>query len=144
MRLESAITIDAPLERVFDCWAALDRAPEHQKPTIERTKLTEGPVGTGTRYRAVDQWPGRKVRFEMEVTSFDRPARIAARWDEPMRGSWDTRFRRDGDATVMEFVTTIEPSGVMGLLAPLMKPWAGRQLQSGMASFKAWVESGKC
>jgi len=29
-------------------------------------------------------------------------------------------------------------------IAPLMKPWAGRQLSEGLASFMAWVESGGC
>lgn len=144
MRLSQSVTVSAPIDRVFDCWAALERAPEHQKPTIDRTKLTDGPVGLGTRYSAVDQWPGRKVSFEMELTAYERPSRIAARWDEPMNGTWDATFRSEGDGTVMDFETTIEPGGLMGLFAPLMKPWASRQLSSGMASFKAWVESDGC
>jgi len=144
MHLTSTIAIEVPIERAFDCWAALERASEHQKPTISRSKLTDGPVRAGTRFSAVDRWPGRTVRFEMEITEYERPTRIAARWDEPMGGAWDTRFRLAGNATVMDFDTTIEPSGVMGLLAPLMKPWAARQLRSGMNSFKDWVESGAC
>jgi uncharacterized protein YndB with AHSA1/START domain len=144
MRLASTITIDAPIERVFDCWAALERAPEHQKPTLARTKLTDGPVRSGTRYEAVDKWPGRRVRFEMEITVYERPTRIGAHWDEPMTGAWDTRLRSEGGATVMDFGTTIKPTGLMGLMAPLMKPWAARQLRSGMTSFKNWVESGGC
>ena len=43
MNLADAVTIDAPVEQVFDCWAELARSPEHQKPTIERTRLTDGP-----------------------------------------------------------------------------------------------------
>lgn len=144
MRLSRSVTVKAPIERVFDCWAALERSPEHQKPTVERTKLTDGPVGEGTRYSAADQWPGRRVSFEMEVTSFDRPRRIAARWDEPMTGSWTTGFTESDGETVMDFETTIEPGGIMGLLAPLMKPWASRQLSDGLSSFAAWVESGSC
>lgn len=42
----------------------------------------------------------------------------------------------------MDFETTIEPTGLMGLVAPLMKPWARRQLQDGLNSFKARVEEG--
>lgn len=138
MHLTESIVIQAPVEKAFDCWADLERAPEHQKPVIDRTQLTNGPVGKGTRYSAVDQWPGRKVQFEMEITDYDRPTRISARWDEPMDGSWDTAFQDEGSQTWMEFETTIEPTGLMGLLAPLMKPWARRQLGDGFNSFQPW------
>ena len=144
MRLSRSTTINAPIKRVFDCWAALERSPEHQKPTIDRTKLTDGPVGEGTRYSAIDQWPGRKVSFEMEITRFDRPTVIGAHWEEPMSGSWVARFTEDGGKTEMAFETTIEPGGLMGMLAPLMKPWAARQLADGLSSFSAWVETGGC
>lgn len=142
MRLKQAVTVMVPIERVFDGWADLERSPEHQKPTIERTRLTDGDLGRGTRYRAVDQWPGRKVTFEMEITEYTRPSLIAARWDEPMSGSWAARFIEDGAGTRMEFETTIEPTGLMGLLEPLMRPWARRTLATGLDSFRRWVEGG--
>lgn len=144
MRLSQSATVRAPAERVFDCWAALERSPEHQKPTLDRTKLTDGPVGKGTRYSATDQWPGRKVSFEMEITGFERPSSISASWDQPMNGSWTARFEESDGTTLMDFETIIEPGGVMGLLAPLMKPWANRQLSQGLASFANWVENGGC
>jgi uncharacterized protein YndB with AHSA1/START domain len=144
VHLSESVVIRAPIERAFDCWADLERAAEHQKPTIDRTRLSDGPVGKGTRYSAVDQWPGRKVEFEMEITDFDRPSRIGARWDEPMGGSWDSVFSQVGPNTRMDFETTIEPSGLMGLFTPLMKPWARRQLRDGLDSFRSWVESGNC
>jgi len=144
MNLTHSVTIGASVEQAFDCWAALERSPEHQKPTIERTRLTDGPVGVGTRYSAIDQWPGRKVEFEMEITSYDRPFQMSARWHEPMDGTWSARFDSNGGRTVMEFETSIEPTGVMGFIAPLMKPWARRQLSEGLASFGNWVESGGC
>ncbi|MGA7272742.1 MAG: SRPBCC family protein [Acidimicrobiia bacterium] len=141
MKLSASTTIQAPIEQVFDGWAALERSPEHQKPTIERTRLDEGPLGAGSRYRAIDQWPGRKVRFEMEITGYERPSLIAARWDEPMNGSWEARFASDDGVTRMDFDTTIEPGGMMGLMAPLMRPWAKRQLAQGLESFRLWVEN---
>lgn len=144
MNLAHSVIIGAPVEHVFDCWAALERSPEHQEPTIERTRLTDEPVSVGTRYLAIDQWPGRRVEFEMEIASYDRPFQMSARWDEPVNGIWTAKFASDGDQTVMEFETKIEPTGLLGLIAPLMKPWARRQLANGLASFGNWVESGGC
>lgn len=117
---------------------------EHQKATVDRTRLTDGPLGVGTRYSATDQWPGRKVKFDMEITGYYRPFQMSARWDEPMDGAWDAKFTTDGDKTVMEFDTRIEPSGLMGLITPLMKPWARRQLVEGLTSFRQWVEGDDC
>lgn len=142
MKLEETVVVSAPLEVVFDAWAALERSPEHQKPTIERTKLTEGPVGPGTRYHAVDRWPGRKVSFEMEITDYERPRRLAAGWEDPMRGAWVASFSPSADGTTMVFETTIEPTGLMGLFEPMMRPWARRTLAAGLESFRTWVESG--
>jgi hypothetical protein len=81
------------------------------------------------------------VTFEMEITEYQRPTLMAARWEEPMNGSWQARFIEEGAGTRMEFEPTIEPTGLMGLLEPLMRPWARRQLAQGLASFKSWVES---
>jgi uncharacterized protein YndB with AHSA1/START domain len=142
MRLRDSVTVSAPVEKVFDGWAALERAPEHQKPTVERTRLTHGPLGVGTRYLAVDRFPGRTVSFEMEITAYQRPTLMAARWEEPMNGSWTARFFEDGAGTRMEFETTIEPTGLMGLLEPLLRPWGRRTLTSGLDSFRMWVEGG--
>jgi len=116
MHLSESVVIAVPIERAFAGWADLERSPEHQKPTIERTRLTEGPIGKGTRFSAVDQWPGRKVQFEMEITDYDRPTRLGARWDEPMDGSWSAVFTEEGPTTRMDFETTIEPTGLMGLM----------------------------
>lgn len=135
------VTIGAPIHQAFDGWAALERSPEHQKPTIERTRLSDESLGVGTRYRAVDRWPGRNVSFEMEITGYQRPLLMSARWEKPMTGLWIARFTEEAVGTRMEFETTIEPTGLMGLMEPLMRPWARKQLAEGLESFRRWVES---
>jgi hypothetical protein len=35
----------------------------------------------------------------------------------------------------------MEPAGLMGLLSPLMRPWAARQLRQFMAAFRRWAEA---
>lgn len=142
MKLTATVDVNAPVTEVFDGWAALERSPEHQKPTIERRRLNNGPLGVGTRYQATDQWPGRKVSFEMVITAYERPSLIAAEWDQPMDGSWRATFSESGSGTTMDFETAIEPGGWMGLLEPVMRRWARRQLAGGLDSFRRWVESG--
>ena len=108
---------------------------------IERRKLTEGPVGVGTRYHAVDRWPGRKVEFEVEITEFSPPTAIARTMSDPMPGEWEAHFTESAGATRLMFEATMRPSGIMGLLAPLMGFWARRQTKRFLADFKSWAEA---
>ena len=143
MDVEGTVIVDRPIEEVFDAWAALERTPDWADVVIERRKETDGPVGVGTRYHAVDQWPGRRVEFTVEITAFERPDRMAATWSEPMVGGWDAIFETVDGGTEVRLVSSMQPSGLMGALAPLLGFWARRQAGSFMAAFKAWVESGR-
>lgn len=139
MRLSARTHLDRPPDEVFALWADLERSPEYSAASIERRKLTDGPVGVGTRYHAVDRWPGRTVAFTVEVTSYEPPRRISVSWSEPMAGGWDADFEPSDGGTTLRFTTRMEPSGAMGLLAPLMRPWAAWQLRRFMADFRSWA-----
>ena len=143
MEVSGEIMVERPIDEVFSAWAALERAHEFADPVIERVKETEGPLGPGTRFHAVDQWPGRKVEFTVEVTAYEPPNRMAATWSEPMTGGWDAIFEEVEGGTELRFESTMSPSGLMGLASPLLKPWVNRQTKSFLASFKEWVESGQ-
>jgi uncharacterized membrane protein len=56
MKFNDSITIFRPAGQVFACWSDVERYPEWAEPVIERRKLTDGPVGVGSRFHAVDQW----------------------------------------------------------------------------------------
>ena len=141
MRVQGETVVDLTPDEAFRLFADLERSGEYSAPVIERRKVTEGPVGAGTRYHAVDQWPGRKVEFEVEITEFAPPTAIAARWSEPMPGEWEAHFTESAGATRLVFEATMSPSGIMGLLAPLMGLWARRQTKRFLADFKSWAEA---
>jgi hypothetical protein len=82
----------------------------------------------------------------MELTSYERPRTIAATWDEPTAGGWEANVASvvDADQTRMEFRARINPSGALGLLEPLLRRWAQKQVGKSLESFRAWVEAGGC
>ena len=98
MELNETVRVERPPQDVFDAWVRIDRATRHSPAVVERTKLTEGPIGKGMRFRAVDRWPGMDVGYTVEVTVFDRPERIAAIWSDPLSGGWDAIFEERGGA----------------------------------------------
>lgn len=89
----TAQLIDRPPEHVFDFCADL-RNEAQWNPTLEYVeKLTDGPIGAGTRYRA--KW-SNTGQVHVEVVRFERPT------------MWETRSRAGGlEITVRSRLTGI-------------------------------------
>lgn len=141
MEFSHTVEIDRPLGDVFAYWVDLERSPEWAAPVIERRKLTDGSTGVGTRFLAVDQFPGRRVEFELEITAFEPNARMAARWFEPMGGGWEATFSGTDATSRVTLTASMQPVGVMKVLSPLISPWAKRQMRKDLESFKQRLES---
>jgi uncharacterized protein YndB with AHSA1/START domain len=117
-----------PVERVFPVMADIERRPEWVALALERTSLTDGPVGAGSRYRATDQYPGRRAEFVHEITAYEPNRLLGESWGGPLPGQMITRFVEDGASTKLIVSMEINPSGNLKFVAPLMKGWLVRAL----------------
>lgn len=81
---EVTITIDRPIEAVFDFLADGENDRHFSKRIVEIAKTTDGPPGVGTIYRSRARDFGRTATHEFEITEFERPTRI--RWRELSKG----------------------------------------------------------
>ena len=141
MELEATTLIHKPIADVFARWSEIERYPEWFESTIERRKMTDGPIGVGTIYHAVEKLPpGRRVETTLEITGYKPNELVAARLSDPISATWEASFEEADDGTRMTFHMVAKPSGWQGLLAPLLAGWARRQLQTGLDRFKASVE----
>jgi uncharacterized protein YndB with AHSA1/START domain len=141
VEVSGEVVVDKPVDEVFRLFSDLEQSHYYSAPVIERTKITDGPIGVGTRYRARDKWPGREVEFTVEITEHSPPTGLAASWSTPMEGGWRAEFSGSGSGTRLSFTAMMKPSGLMGLLTPVLRPWAGRQTRAFLSQFKAWAES---
>ena len=141
MEVAGEVIVEKPVEEVFALFSDLEQAHYYSAPVLERTKITDGPVGAGTRYRARDKWPGREVEFTVEITRYSPPSELAATWSTPMEGGWRAEFGPAEVGTRLRFAATMKPSGMLALLTPVLRPWAKRQTRSFLDSFKAWAEA---
>lgn len=142
MELLAAVVINRPEDQVFALWSQAERYPEWFEMSIERRKITEGPMGVGSKYVAVDKLPpGRRVETTLEITAYEPNKLIAATLSAPTNATWEARFEQEDGGTRMTFTTVARLSGLQGLLAPLFKGWANRQIQSALDRFKAAAES---
>jgi uncharacterized protein YndB with AHSA1/START domain len=69
------VMIEAPRDRVFAAATDLQRWPETMSQIKQLEVLTEGEVGTGTRFRETRVMYGREATEEMEITAFEPPSR---------------------------------------------------------------------
>ena len=143
MKFHETLTVSAPADEVFRHWSDVEKYHEWADPVIERTKLTDGPIGVGTRFKCIDQWPGRKAEFEMEITEFDPEQRkLGAQWFKPMEGNWTSTISETEEGAFLEFDIEMKPPLIMRLLSPIMRRYAIKENAKFMNSFKQRVEAG--
>ena len=142
MELSGTVRIARPLGQVFEAWVDLERAAEYADFVVERRRLTDGPIGRGTRFAAVDRIPGRDIRYTIEIVAFEPRDRVAATWSDPLSGGWDAVFEAVPEGTELRFDACLDPGGLPGLLLPLLKPWAVRRTARTLARFRDWLEAG--
>jgi carbon monoxide dehydrogenase subunit G len=101
-RVEEEIVIDRPPEEVFAFVTAPENDREWVSTAVERQREKEGPIGVGSRIRAVDKFLGRRIESTLEVTEHEPSTRSTIRLEGPIaaRGSYvlepedgRTRFR---------------------------------------------------
>ena len=81
-RIEGEIAINRPVDEVFDLVADERNEPRYNPRIARVEKLTSGPIGCGTRFRAeAASWP-RAVPMTIKYTAYERPGG----W--PRRSGW--------------------------------------------------------
>lgn len=67
------VTIDAPVEVVFDLVADERNEPRYNPRIVRAEKVSEGPVGTGARFVAEPKSMGSRGEMTLEILDYDRP-----------------------------------------------------------------------
>jgi hypothetical protein len=142
VRVEGAITVERPLEEVFDFVADESNEPKYNPRMTRADKITSGPIGVGTRFNSVVTGVGPAAEMTIEFTEFDRPHRIV---EEVHLTGMDIHglllFEAVPGGTQMRWVWDLEPHGVMRFLGPLVRWMGDRQEQQVWTGLKRFMES---
>jgi hypothetical protein len=141
-RIDGEVLIGQPVDVVFDFVADQRNEPQYNSRMIRADKVTAGPVGKGTVFRSVARSMGRTADMRIELTGYDRPARLA---------SSTTMSQADMDGTLtfdpvpagtrMHWTWEVRPKGAFRLLAPLIG-WLGRRQERAIWSgMKRYLET---
>ena len=138
------VTIDAPVEEVFDLVADERNEPSYNPRIVRAEKVSEGPVGRGARFVAEPKGMGARGTMTMEVLEYDRPHQLhnvvrssymkvegTLTFAEVDRG---TRLRWDWDMDLI---------GPMRLLSPVLAVVGPRWERRNWVGLKDHLEAGR-
>jgi hypothetical protein len=141
-RIEGEIIIERPVEEVFDFVADERNEPRYNPRMLRAEKLTAGPIGAGTRFRAEMKGRRRPVEMTVEFTEYERPRRLSLRAHlSPMEIRGGLTFEPVPEGTRMRWEWALEPRGVLKVLSPLIVRIGRRQEQTIWSDLKELLEA---
>jgi carbon monoxide dehydrogenase subunit G len=127
VRVEGDIVINRPVEEVFDFVADERNEPRYNSKMRRAEKISEGPIGVGTRYRAEVVSAGRPVTMIIEFTGYDPPRRLVSSTRmSSMDIQYTLTFEPSPEGTRMRWSGDVEPRGILKQMSPLVA-WIGRR-----------------
>jgi uncharacterized membrane protein len=139
------VTIRRPVADVFAVLTNLENAARWSR-AIEETVITPGPMGVGTRRRAVvPGFAGRTMENVMELTEFEPDRRLAMRSVSGL--PFEVRIAIDfvplADDSRLDWLVSFDPGGILRPTGPLIAVAYKRTFAKDLATLKAMMESGE-
>jgi hypothetical protein len=142
-RIEGEITIERPVEVVFDHVADQTNEPGYNPQMVRSEKVSAGPVGEGTVFRSAVRSGGRTAEMLIECTAYDRPSLLASTTTMKQADiDYTLRFTPVPDGTRMRWSGQVRPKGALRLLGPLITRVGVHQEQRIWGSLKRHLEGG--
>ena len=134
---QNSVFLQCTVEEAFDYLSDLRSELEWNPTCREMEKLTEGPVGLHTRYRA--KWSNSPY-VELETVAFDRPHGWTMHNGGPLEVTFTCTFEPvpEGARLTSEFSPT--PHGWFRLVFPFFLVVMRRQEKQNMALIKSALE----
>jgi uncharacterized membrane protein len=139
--VEDSVMIKRPVEEVFAYIADQTNAPRWQKGLIEVRRVSDGPIGTGTRHTAVRKFLGRRTELTNEYVRFEPNQVITfTAQSGPMRLLVSYMTEPLGDAVKVTCQMQMEQGGLYGLADPLIAGSIKRESKADFLALKALLE----
>ncbi len=128
MLVQGNIVIERSIEDVFDFVADERNEPRYNPQMTRADKVTDGPIGVGTKFHSVMTGVGGAADMTIEFTEFDRPRRIAETTHmSNMNIKGVLAFEPVPEGTRMTWLWDLEPRGFYKMLGPLIRRIGERQ-----------------
>jgi Polyketide cyclase / dehydrase and lipid transport len=136
--VENAVEIARSPDDVFDYCVDLTREPEWNPKAKRVEKVTDGPIGLGTRYEAAFL---KGSPMTIELVRFDRPLEWESIGRSPRldaRGEGRVSPTDNGARLLMRM--ELRPKGTLRLLLPILGRFMHKQEERNLAAIKEALE----
>ena len=141
MQFTNMITINRRPDEVFAFLAHFENVPLWNYAIAETRKVTDGPVGVGSRYRQTRTLPTRSEET-LAVTEFEPVHRLSIEGAlGPFEGEIRYLLEPAGNATVLTNTMTLQASGPLRLVAPLAAPRVKAAVAANLDTLKQILET---
>lgn len=138
----NTLTIHRPPAEVFAFLAHFDNVPQWNYAISETRKITDGPVGVGSRYRQTRTLPTRSDEM-FEVTEFEPDRRLSIRGTlGPFHSEVTYLLQPAGSGTAVANTMHLQPSGPLRLVAPLAASRVKSAVAGNLRTLKEILETG--
>ena len=141
--MQADIEINRPVEAVYGFFLDLERNIVATDPTVESVvKVTDGPIGPGTRYRLRQPVLGKVREQTMWITAVDPNRRIDMEAAfGPVRPQFSLVFEPTTSGTRVTYRGNSRPVGPFKLVTVLMDRIGQRNWKRRLSLMKAVLES---
>lgn len=134
--------INAAPERVFAVMSDPARAPEVVKGVKQMEKLTDGPVGTGTRFRETRVVNGKEAQAELTVTAHEPPRYYAVSTEQSgITVTYTYTLAPENGGTRVQLQASITGGGLKKVMLPVVASIMKREDGNHLENLKTAVES---
>ena len=134
------VIIQKPQETVFDFVADMRNELKWNPDVQFMDKLTEGPIGFGTRFKA--KWHLSDT-IEVEITHYERPDYITFVNGGPLEVTLDLNLMATDGSTELKTKFIATPRGFLRAIFPIIKRKLKSQEKENMVNLKKSLENKK-
>ena len=140
MRFTNTITIERSRAEVFEYLARFENVPRWNHAISETRRVSSGPTGVGSRYTQARTEPTRSEET-FEVTEYEPESRLSV---QGTLGRFPARvtyvLEPIGNATRLTNTVDLEPTGLLGLVAPLATAKVKSAVAENLSTLKKILE----
>jgi len=137
--IQNSVLLDCTPERAFDYLADLGNEAEWNPDMDHTEKLTDGPVGVGTKWLA--KWKSAPKPVEVEMLEHDRPSRWVAHNGGLLEVNFTGRLEPEGSGVRLHVDFDARPHGPLRLFFPILLRKLRKGEAANMEHIRAALES---
>jgi hypothetical protein len=140
------ISVSVEIKQPAEGVAAYVTDPAHEPDWIqgihESMALTPDPIGVGSRARRTSSFMGRRIEYTPVVTEYEQGCHLQMSTDQPFPMTIDYDFSELPVGTRFTQRLRGGPSGIAGMLSPLMAMMVRRNIRADMERLRHMLDGG--